>query len=158
MGSLSNKYAYIAGFLDGDGSIMLQLKRRSDTTKAVRFMTTICLYQDIRHSKDLAWIRKVLKTGYLTERNDGMTELRIQGFALCERVLLLLKPFIRFKRKQVSFALSACTIFHKKTMRTVTITDKKKIVKIMLSLQKQNYATRSAKSKDDLYQLLGLTP
>ena len=158
MGSLSNKYAYIAGFLDGDGSIMLQLKRRSDSTEGVRFMTTICFYQDSRHSKDLMWIKKVLKVGYFSQRNDGMSELRIQGFASCETVLLLLKPFVRFKQKQTSLVLSACEILNKKTMRTLTTTDKKKIVKIMLSLKRNNYATRSVKSKEELYQLLGLTP
>ena len=41
--------AYIAGFLDGDGSIMLQLKKRVDTIRGYRFMATICLYQDSRH-------------------------------------------------------------------------------------------------------------
>ena len=158
MGSLSNKYAYIAGFLDGDGSIMLQLKRRSDSAVGVRFMTTICFYQDSRHSKDLMWIKKVLKVGYFSQRNDGMSELRIQGFASCETVLLLLKPFVRFKQKQTSLVLSACEILNKKTMRTLTTTDKKKIVKIMLSLKRNNYATRSVKSKEELYQLLGLTP
>lgn len=158
MGSQSNKYAYIAGFLDGDGSIMLQLKRRSDSTVGVRFMTTICFYQDSRHNKDLMWIRKVLKLGYFSQRNDGMSELRVQGFASCEKILLLLKPFIRFKQKQASLVLSACTILNKKTMRTLTTEDKKKIIKIILSLQEQNYTTRSKKSKEELFRLLGLTP
>ncbi len=35
--------AYIAGFLDGDGSLMLQLKKRKDTKLGWRFMCTICL-------------------------------------------------------------------------------------------------------------------
>lgn len=121
-------------------------------------MTTICFYQDSRHSKDLMWIRKILKAGYFSQRNDGMSELRVQGFASCEKILVLLKPFIRFKQKQVSLVLSACQILNKKTMRTLTNTNKKKIVKIMLSLQTHNYATRSTKSKEELFQLLGLTP
>ena len=50
--------AYIAGFLDGDGSLMLQLKRRSDSKRGIRFMTTICFYQDSRHEKTLYWVRK----------------------------------------------------------------------------------------------------
>jgi len=45
--------AYIAGFLDGDGSLMLQLKKRADMKRGIRFMTTIYLYQDTRHDKDL---------------------------------------------------------------------------------------------------------
>jgi hypothetical protein len=51
--------AYIAGFLDGDGSIMLQIKKRNDTKRGFRFMATICLYQDSRHEKPLYWMRKV---------------------------------------------------------------------------------------------------
>ena len=81
MGSRSKlDLAYIAGFLDGDGSIMLQVKLRSDTSRGVRFMATICLYQDTRHAEPLRWMREVLGIGYITNRNDGMTELRINGF------------------------------------------------------------------------------
>lgn len=36
--------AYIAGFLDGDGSVMVQVKRRSDTSKGWRLMFTIVYY------------------------------------------------------------------------------------------------------------------
>lgn len=121
-------------------------------------MTTICLYQDTRHSKDLGWIHKVLKVGYLSKRNDGMSELRIQGFASCEKILLLLKPFIRFKRKQTSLILPACQILNKKTMRTLTNTDKKKLIKIILALQNNNYATRTKKEEKDLYSMLDMTP
>src|SRR3989344_7045295 len=66
--------AYIAGFLDGDGSIMLQVKKRGDTKRGRRFMATICFYQDTRHEKPLYWIRKVLGIGYISKRNDSITE------------------------------------------------------------------------------------
>lgn len=159
MGSQQNiKYAYIAGFLDGDGSIMFQLKKRSDSTKGVRFMTTICFYQDTRHDKDLAWIKKILHVGYLSRRNDGMSELRINGFKDAEKILTDLKPFVRFKKVQVKLVLSACKILVKKTMRNMTKTDLKKLVKIILMLQKQNYATRTKKTQEDLFRLLCLTP
>ena len=51
-GSLHSNYSYIAGFLDGDGSLMLQLKKRSDSKNKYRFMSTICFYQDIRYLKN----------------------------------------------------------------------------------------------------------
>jgi len=57
VGSRSNiDLAYIAGFLDGDGSLMLQIKKRTDGKNKIRFMATICFYQDTRHCKDLFWI------------------------------------------------------------------------------------------------------
>jgi len=78
VGSRSNKkesLAYIAGFLDGDGSLMLQLKKRSDTKTGIRFMATICLYQDSRHDKPLSWMQKFFGIGYISYRKDGITEL-----------------------------------------------------------------------------------
>ena len=73
MGSrLETDSAYIAGFLDGDGSLMFQVKSRADTKRGVRFMATICLYQDTRHEKPLHWIRERLGIGYIFRRNDGM--------------------------------------------------------------------------------------
>ena len=54
MGSQSKiALAYIAGFLDGDGSVMLQIKKRKDGRLKRRFMCTICFYQDSRHEKPL---------------------------------------------------------------------------------------------------------
>ena len=82
MGSQSKvNSAYIAGFLDGDGSLMLQIKRRKDDKISKRrFMATICFYQDSRHEKPLFWIRKMLGIGYISRRNDGISELRINGY------------------------------------------------------------------------------
>ena len=88
MGSQSKiSLSYIAGFLDGDGSLMLQIKKRKDGKLKRRFMCTICFYQDSRHEKSLYWIRKVLGIGYVSRRNDGMTELRINGFKQTKEIL-----------------------------------------------------------------------
>ena len=102
--------AYIAGFLDGDGSLMLQLKKRSDGKQKWRFMATICLYQDSRHDESLEWIRHVIGAGYLSRRNDGITELRIQGYRLVTEVIGCLQPYIRFKKEQAEILLNALTI------------------------------------------------
>ena len=100
--------AYIAGFLDGDGSLMLQLKKRSDSKRAIRFMATICFYQDTRHEKALYWIKEVLGIGYISKRNDGMTELRINGYKQIRDILKSLLPYIRFKKLQTRALLKPC--------------------------------------------------
>ena len=100
-----NLLAYIAGFLDGDGSIMLQMHRRQSGKEVYRVKTVICFYQDSRHLKEIEWIKQVLGCGYIYTRNDKICELRIEGFQKVFEVLIKLKPFLRFKRKQVKLIL-----------------------------------------------------
>ena len=150
--------AYIAGFLDGDGSLMLQLKKRSDSGRGVRFMATICLYQDSRHEEPLIWMQKMVKCGYISKRNDGMTELRIQGFSQVREVLEMLFPYLRFKKIQARALLKACNVLEKQTLRTMTSKDMRLIVDLILLIQSENYMSKGRKTKEDLLQLLGLTP
>jgi len=146
--------AYIAGFLDGDGSLMIQLKKRSDSKKGIRIMLTICFYQDTRHEKPLHWIRSVLGIGYLSRRNDGMSELRINGHDRVEKILTALSPFIRFKKKQAEILLDSAKLLKsskdKKSLR--------KLVDNIIAIQQENYATRKKRSKAELLSILGLTP
>jgi hypothetical protein len=150
--------AYIAGFLDGDGSLMLQLKKRADSTKGVRFMATICLYQDTRHDAPLSWIRTRLKCGYVSKRNDGMTELRINGFSQVRETLEALQPHLRFKKKQARLLIQACTMLEQETLRTMKPKDMRKIVDLLLLIQNENYMSKRRKTKEELHQILGLTP
>ena len=148
--------AYIAGFLDGDGSLMLQIKRRKDGKKKWRFMCTICFYQDSRHEKFLYWIREILAIGYISKRNDGMTELRINGFKQVRDILKDLIPFIKFKKDQANALykaadlLSRCSILSNKQLL--------ELIKFILIIQSNNYVTKKKRTKDGLMTVLGLTP
>ena len=150
--------AYIAGFLDGDGSLMLQIKKRSDTSKGVRVMATICFYQDTRHEETLFWIRKVLGIGYISKRNDGMTELRINGFAQVARVISELLPYIRFKKIQAKVLLEACTTLQEKRLSVLSSNARRKIINFILEIQNENYKSKTRRSEEELCQLFALTP
>jgi hypothetical protein len=150
--------AYIAGFLDGDGSIMLQVKLRSDTSRGVRFMATICLYQDVRHAKPLMWMREVLGIGYLSHRNDGMTELRINGFVSVHKVLTQLRPFIRFKTVQADALLQACTTLSSKKISKLSEHELRSLVESVFLIRDSNYKSHATLSKETLLTRLGLTP
>lgn len=160
MGSRSKELelAYIAGFLDGDGSLMLQLKKRSDSKRAIRFMATICFYQDSRHGKTLYWIKKVLGIGYISNRNDGMTELRINGYEQIRNILKSLLPYIRFKKLQIQALLQACEILSDTKFSKLTQKQLAKLVDLILVIQSENYATKKKKTKSELHKILGLTP
>jgi hypothetical protein len=150
--------AYIAGFLDGDGSIMLQVKLRSDTSRGVRFMATLCLYQDTRHAAPLTWMREVFGIGYISHRNDGMTELRINGFDSVHNVLTQLRPFIRFKTLQADALLRACTTLSSKKISELSEYELRSLVDIVFLIRDSNYKSKATLSKETLLLRLGLTP
>jgi len=159
VGSRSSEHiAYIAGFLDGDGSLMLQMKKRSDSARGFRFMTTICLYQDSRHEQELRWMKKVLGVGYISARDDGISELRVQGYERVLDTLLLFRPYLRFKRVQCQTLIAACRLLNSKKLKDMTDGDLKKVIDFMLVIQSHNYVTKKKRSKEELYAQLGLTP
>ena len=159
MGSRSKiDRAYIAGFLDGDGSLMLQIKKRSDSKRAIRFMTTICFYQDTRHEKNLYWVKEVLKIGYISKRRDGMTELRINGYKQVRTILTNLLPYIRFKKLQSRALIKACEILSNTKFKKLSKKQLIKLVDLILVIQSENYVTKKKKTKSELRKILGLTP
>ena len=159
MGSLSKiNLAYIAGFLDGDGSLMLQIKKRKDGKLKKRFMTTICFYQNTRHEKSLYWIRKVFGIGYISRRNDGMTELRVNGYKQVRDILKILLPYVKFKRVQTLALYKAAKLLSRVSLRRL---DKKQLVlltNLILKIQNENYASRTKKTKKELFKILDITP
>ena len=150
--------SYIAGFLDGDGSLMLQLKKRKDGKAKIRFMLTICFYQDTRHEKPLYWIRNILGIGYISRRNDGMTELRINGYKQVRNIIKDLLPYIRFKKYQAKALFEASDILCRGNINKLNKNELKTLVNLILVIQKENYVTKKKKTKEELYKILDLTP
>lgn len=120
-------------------------------------MATICLYQDSRHDLPLDWMRQVFGVGYLTKRNDGMSELRINGFARVQDILTDLLPFIRFKKLQTEAMIKACHLLSK-NIKMLSKQELLEIVELVLVIQNENYTTHSKKSREDLLKITGLTP
>jgi len=141
--------AYIAGFLDGDGSIMMQIKRRSDSKFGWRIMTTICFYQDERHIKPLRWIRRVFRIGYISVRNDHMAEYRINGFEETQRILQLVKPFIRFKKKQVVILLKILPLLCRKKLTDMSRKERMRVAEVIISLREYNYQSHQRRYTDE---------
>ena len=159
MGSRSNiEKAYIAGFLDGDGSLMLQIKKRKDTKRGFRFMATMCFYQDTRHEKSLFWIKDALGIGYISRRNDSMTELRINGFSTVKSILLELEPFVKFKSVQANALIKACSLLEKRSISELSKEQLIGLVDLILLIQNENYATKHKKTKAELLKIIDLTP
>ncbi len=121
-------------------------------------MCTICFYQNSRHEKSLYWIKKILGIGFISRRNDGMTELRINGFKQTKEILEGLMPFIRFKKDQAKALLSAASLLNQKESRLLDKKDLLKLADLIITIQNNNYITRKKKTKADILKILGLTP
>ena len=150
--------AYIAGFLDGDGSLMLQLKKRSDGVLKFRFMATICFYQDTRHEKGLLWIRKQLAIGYIARRNDGMSEIRVNGFQQVHGILTRLFPYLQFKKRQATLLIKATKILSETPFRMLSKKQIRDVIDCILAIQDENYVAKRKKTRSELFAIVGLTP
>ena len=91
--------SYIAGFLDGDGSIMAQLVRRKGYKLGFQIRISVVFYQKNTHQDFLLWLKKQLDYGYVRNRKDGMTEYTIVGMKQVENVLIMLYPFLHLKKE-----------------------------------------------------------
>jgi len=97
--------AYIAGFLDGDGCIMLQLVSRKDYLLGYQIRASIVFYQKLQYRSFLEEIKEKLIYGYIRERNDDMVEYTVVGFEPVKKILTLLYPYLKLKKKQAQLAL-----------------------------------------------------
>lgn len=137
---------------------MFQIKKRKDGKRKWRFMCTICFYQDSRHNKSLVWIREMLSAGYISDRKDGITELRINGFQQIKNIISDLLPFIRFKQEQAKAIYSAANLLSQKRYSDL---DKKEIlglIEIIIVIQNYNYSSKHRKTKEELLKIVDLTP
>ena len=87
-----------------------------------------------------------------------MTELRINGFSQVRAVVETLLPHLRFKKKQAKLLVQACKLLERETLRTMRPSDIRKIVGLLLLIQNENYMSKKRKTKEELHQMLGLTP
>jgi hypothetical protein len=108
--------AYIAGFLDGDGSIHFQLVRRRDYVFGYQIRASVCFYQSTRNRAGLEWLNDQLGCGYIRDRAGSMSDYTIVGFSSVKRLLKLVQPFVVFKREQVSRGLD--TLSRLETMQS----------------------------------------
>ena len=97
---------YLAGFLDGDGSIMAQIVKGNNYKYGYTIRVTVCFYQKTTRHWFLLKLRKLLgKEWKVRKRNDGMSELYITGFTPVKNVLFILQPYFRLKPRLARLVL-----------------------------------------------------
>jgi hypothetical protein len=97
----NSQIAWLAGFVDGDGSINAQIVFRSDYKLRYQVRVTLTLFQSTERHHILLYIQKLLRSGVVRKRNDGMSEFCITGAKQLKEALLLLW----LKKRQATLVL-----------------------------------------------------
>lgn len=138
----SHERAYLAGLLDADGSIMLQLKRRKEMRFHFRFKTILVFYQDKHYLNEMQKIHQLLQVGYLYTRNDRICEIRVEGYSAVKYVAKQLQKYITFKRKQLDLLLQAIHILENSVK---TIDEFLEVCELSDQIANHNYSSKLRK-------------
>lgn len=93
--------AYIAGFLDADGSIYVRLKPNEDYRYNFQVAPYIVFYQKKNQVRVLEYIQNLLNIGYLRYRKDGIVEYTIGDVAGLRSLIAIVRDYLVLKRRRL---------------------------------------------------------
>lgn len=108
--------AYIAGFLDGDGSIYIRLKPNKTYRYRYQVAPYIVFFQARKERAGLETMYNLLGIGYLRDRNDGIVEYTIGDMSSIVELLTAIRPYLYLKRRQAEIMLKV--LQQKKVVRS----------------------------------------
>jgi hypothetical protein len=139
MKSLSSiQKSYIAGFLDGDGSIYVRLKPNLSYRYGYQVAPYIILFQSSKDRVQFEELCSLIGLGYTRERKDGILEYTINRVDNIREFLQAVKPFVILKKKQV--ALMIKILDQKKKVENLK--DFSVLMKMIDSFRELNYSKK----------------
>ena len=97
--------SYLAGFIDGDGSIMAQIVKRPDYVLRYQIRLSVVFFQKKKRTHFLTQFQKEIGSGTLRDRGDGICELALVGANTVFPFLRQVRPFLRIKHKQANLVI-----------------------------------------------------
>lgn len=97
----SIKRAYLAGFLDGDGSIYVQLKPNPTYRFGYQIAPYIVLFQSQKDQQNFEQLCSMINLGYMRFRKDGILEYIIGKQENIIKFIDLVKPHVILKKLQI---------------------------------------------------------
>ena len=93
--------SYLAGFLDGDGSVYAQLKPNKTYKYGFQVVYYIVLFQSQKDQNNFAKICAMINLGYLRVRKDGILEYIIGTQEGIKKFIELVEPYSIMKKPQL---------------------------------------------------------
>ena len=142
--------AYIAGFLDGDGSIHVRLKPNSTYRYRFQISPAIVFYQSEKEKSHLEWLNGLIDRGYLRKRNDGIVEYTLGDVGSIRSLVIGVLPYLRLKRKQARLLLEILSMKEKiKSAR-----DFLRLAEKIDLFQKMNYSKKRIQNSLEVKKVL----
>ena len=138
-----NYYAYLAGFLDGDGSIYVRAKPNSSYKYGFQIAPYIVFFQSKKEEVNFGKLFSNLNYGYMRERKDGILEYTIARKENIINLLDKIKPFLILKTKQAELII----LILKKKTEVKNIQDFKKLMDLVDKFRNLNYSKKRKKHK-----------
>lgn len=95
-----SQLAYLAGFIDGDGSIYVRLKPNDTYRYGFQIAPYIILFQSAKDEVNFQKICQMLNCGYLRRRKDGILEYTIGRQEEILDLIKTIKPYLILKKRQ----------------------------------------------------------
>ena len=97
--------AYLAGFLDGDGSIYARLKPNPTYRYGFQIAPYIVFFQSSKNKDNFQKVCNLIGIGHLRERKDGILEYIISKQDFIKLFLKTVKPYSILKKKQIELMI-----------------------------------------------------
>ena len=92
--------AYVAGFLDGDGSIFVRLKPNAAYKYGFQIAPYIVFFQSQKEIDFLERLQELIGVGYVRLRNDGIAELTVGSIKAMRDLIGQVEPYLILKKRQ----------------------------------------------------------
>src|SRR3989344_3033512 len=132
------KRAYLAGFLDGDGSIYVQSKPNPTYRFGYQIAPYIVLFQSQKDQQNFEQLCSMINLGYMRVRKDGILEYIIGKQENIIKFIHFVEPYVVMKKLQVK--LIKKIIIAKSKVQNKK--DFKVLLKLVYTFRKLNYSKK----------------
>ena len=101
----STQKAYLAGFLDGDGSIYVRAKPNETYRYGFQIAPYIVLFQSKKDEDKIKKVCNLIDLGYIRDRKDGILEYTIGKEEAIRSFLKMVTPYLILKEEQAKLIL-----------------------------------------------------
>jgi len=134
----STQKSYLAGFLDGDGSIYVRLKPNSTYKYGFQIAPYIVFFQSKKERTNFGKICSLCGLGHMRERKDGILEYIISKKDAIREFLVAVEPYVILKDQQVKLMIKILDLKDKVKNKN----DFKVLAKLIDNFRELNYSKK----------------